>query len=107
MKIKKMYSDYNEMRKSIIEGIYNLLMDSIGQINGYPDGYSTDITIRQYDEGLCIDYDVYRKLEDDGQRYLDGGKVCIAADMPASEEAFWNLVKEKIDKHLNTYVKES
>ena len=62
MKIIKCYENYKELKKSLKSRIYNLTNDSIGQYNN--GDYSVDITLRDYDENWCIDYDVYKKNEE-------------------------------------------
>lgn len=95
MKINKCYENYKELKKSLRNKTYNLTNDSIGQYNN--GDYSVDITLREYDEEWCIDYDVY-KINGD-KKYLDGGKVCAANKMPLTENGFWKLVQKRFTEH--------
>lgn len=47
MKIIKCYEDYAKLRKKLKSKQYDLMNDSIGQYN--TDGYSVDVTLRDYD----------------------------------------------------------
>lgn len=89
MKTVRCYRKYGELKKEISSGHYDISMDSVGQLINYPLGYSTDITIRDYDGTMCIDYDVY-KNDEHGKvlEYLDGGKVCDVSQMPFTDKDF-------------------
>lgn len=88
------YNNYDTTRNDLINNTYYLSFDSIGQLSF--DNYCIDITVRQYDELICIDYDIYKK-ENDKTKYLDGGKVCNIKDLPLTEEEFWELVENRIN----------
>ena len=96
MKIIKCYENYKELKKSLKSRTYNLTDDSIGQYNN--GDYSVDITLREYDEDWCVDYDVYKVNGD--KKYLDGGKVCDANKMPFTENGFWKLIKKRFEEHI-------
>ena len=96
MKIIKCYGNYKELKKSLKNRTYNITNDSIGQYNN--GDYSVDITLREYDEDWCIDYDVYKVNGD--KKYLDGGKVCDANKMPLTEKGFWKLIKKRFEEHI-------
>lgn len=107
-KINKCYLNYKELRKALKSKTYDILQDSIAQCN--EGNLSVDITLRDYDGKWCIDYDVYHKEplwscgfaeeEFSVNKYLDGGKVCDVKRMPKTEKAFWKLISEKIEKHM-------
>ena len=94
----KGYADYSELRKTLQNSTYDLMQDSIGQWS--VGKYSTDITVRDYDGKLCIDYDVY-----ENGKHLDGGKVCGVKDMPVAEKGFVELIDRAVDKHLSAVLK--
>ena len=96
MKIIKCYGNYKKLKKSLKNRTYNITNDSIGQYNN--GDYSVDITLREYDEDWCIDYDVYKVNGD--KKYLDGGKVCDANKMPLTEKGFWKLIKKRFEEHI-------
>ena len=96
MKIIKCYGNYKKLKKSLKNRTYNITNDSIGQYNN--GDYSIDITLREYDEDWCIDYDVYKVNGD--KKYLDGGKVCDANKMPLTEKGFWKLIKKRFEEHI-------
>lgn len=104
MKTVRCYRKYGELKKEISSGYYDISMDSVGQLINYPLGYSTDITIRDYDGTMCIDYDVY-KNDEHGKvlEYLDGGKVCDVSQMPFTDKGFWRLIKRNIKDHLKLH----
>ena len=104
MKTVRCYRKYGELKKEISSGHYDISMDSVGQLINYPLGYSTDITIRDYDGTMCIDYDVY-KNDEHGKvlEYLDGGKVCDVSQMPFTDKGFWRLIKRNIKDHLKLH----
>lgn len=97
MEVIKCYGNYRELRRSLKNRTYNLLNDSICQYNSRE--YSVDITLREYDEDWCIDYDVY-KVDGNKPKYLDGGKVCNTNEMPFTESGFWKLIKQKVEGHV-------
>lgn len=99
MKIIKCYNDYYMLRLELLFNTYDISNDSIGQYNA--DGYSVDVTVREYDEGLCIDYDVYKTDGNEATEYLDGGKVCDISNLPKTEKTFWKLVRKKFEEHIN------
>jgi hypothetical protein len=96
VKIIKCYEDYAKLRKELKSKQYDLMNDSIGQYN--TDGYSVDITLRDYDGNWYIDYDVYKL--NGNPRYLDGGKVCDVFKMPLTDKGFWKLIKKKFEEYI-------
>ena len=96
MKIIKCYENYKELKKLLKSRTYNLTNDSIGQYNN--GDYSVDITLREYDEDWCVDYDVYKVNGD--KKYLDGGKVCYANKRPFTENGFWKLINKRFEEHI-------
>lgn len=96
MKIVKSYENYNKFKKELKTKKYNILNDTIGQYNDRD--YSVDITLRDYDGILCVDYDVYKI--NGNEKYLDGGKICEVSKMPFTENGFWKLIKRKFVEHI-------
>lgn len=107
MNVIKCYKDYAELKESLENKIYDIMNDSIGQCNN--DDYSVDVTVRDYDGNLCIDYDVYKckkagyflGLSNKEYRYLDGGKVCDTFNMPETDKDFWELVEQRFKEHIS------
>lgn len=97
MEIIKYYENYTEFKKSLQNKSHNLSDDSVGQYNF--NGYSADITVRDYDGVWRIDYDVYYRTESSAA-YLDGGSVCDVVNMPETDEDFWKFVKDKVEEHI-------
>ena len=96
---KSIYVNYREAREHLSNGTFNLLNDSFGQ---YETGkYSTDLTVRDYDGTICIDFDVYDISNGkDSARHCDGGLICKVNKLPLTEHGFWKLVQKKVGKFI-------
>lgn len=106
MVIDIFYDNYHELRRTLKNRTYVLTNDSIGTYRIYD--YSVDITVREYDDNWCIDYDIYKSSGKQNKSnkemvydiYLDGGKVCDVSKIPITEKAFWKLILKKFKKHI-------
>lgn len=95
---KSIYVNYREARKQLLNRTFDLLNDSFGQ---YETGkYSTDLTVRDYDGMICIDFDVY-DISSGNAKHCDGGLICKVNKLPFTEHGFWKLVQKKVDKFID------
>lgn len=87
--IIKNYNDYVCMKKDIIcEKWDTIHHDHMCQYNH--GDHSIDITLREYDGVLSVDYDVFNiKIND----YIDSGSICAALNLPDKESVFLDMIK--------------
>lgn len=96
--VNRYYDDYEKLYHQLNTKDFNLSNDSIGCY--IYNQYCVDITVRNYDNVWCIDYDIYI-LEKNV--HLDGGYICSVIEMPLTDNEFWGLIKKKFQEIISLY----